>query len=85
MAISLAVSETVSGPDLGRDVLEFNALPAALDLDVAPVLHQRQIVRHKSSPTRSCSAANATRESTSEQPHQTDDRDEHASATGSDT
>ena len=59
MAMSLAVSDTVSGPDLGRDVLEFNALTAALDIDIAPVLHQREIVRHRSSPTQSRSAANA--------------------------
>ena len=31
--------------DLGRDILEFDALAAALDLDVAAVLHQRQVIR----------------------------------------
>jgi hypothetical protein len=29
---------------LGRDILEFDALAAALDLDVAAILHQRQII-----------------------------------------
>jgi hypothetical protein len=29
-------------PDLCRDILELDALPAALDVDVAPVLYQRK-------------------------------------------
>ncbi len=31
--------------DLRRDILEFDALAAPLDVDVAPVLHQREVTR----------------------------------------
>ena len=44
------------GTDLGRDVLELDALAAALHVDVAPVLHQREIIginrdRQRSGPS----------------------------------
>src|ERR1700691_407840 len=31
------------GPDLGRHVLELDALPPALDVDIAPILDQREV------------------------------------------
>ena len=44
MAMSAASSETVSRPDLRRNVLELDALAAALDVDVATVLDEGEVV-----------------------------------------
>ncbi len=44
MLMSLAVERDGLGTDLRRDVLEFDALAAALNLDGAAILHQRQII-----------------------------------------
>ena len=43
MLISAAVERHGLGPDLRGDILKFEALAAAFDLDVTAVLHQRQI------------------------------------------